>query len=96
MLKNFKANSYNGQYEETKQGLAITGSVSADSEKRISNISGNVVEDGTPILAFNAYRSGESLLYNFNDVRDFTKFVTAVGAIQEAVASVQEEISALE
>lgn len=94
-LINFKANSYNGQYEGTESGFVVKGSVSADGQKLISNISGTALEGNVPVVNFNAYRSGEGLSYNFNDIQDFTKFIQAVPAIQAAVAAVQEEISEL-
>ena len=95
-LINFKANSYNGQYEGTESGFLVKGNVSADSQKHITNISGSAIESNQPVVNFSAYGNGQGLSYNFNDIRDFTKFAQAIPAIQAAVAAVQEEISALE
>lgn len=95
-LINFKANSYNGQYEGTESGFLVKGNVSADSQKRISEISGSALESNVPVVNYNARYNGQGLSYNFNDIRDFTKFTQAIPAIQAAVAAVQEEISALE
>lgn len=86
------ANSYQGTFRHVANGLTAEGNFSTDGNKTIVNISGTVKEGENQILAYNAYRNGTTLRYNFNDIRDFSKIAEASVEVQATEAAIVQEL----
>ena len=67
-LKDYKAVSYNGQYEYGSGNYSVTGSIGASSDKVLTSLSGTVKNGESGAGSFNAYLAGDKLHYNFSNV----------------------------
>ena len=67
-LKDYKAVSYNGQYEHDSGNYNVTGSIGASSDKVLTSLSGTVKNGESGAGSFNAYLAGDKLHYNFSNV----------------------------
>ena len=93
-LKDYKAVSYNGQYEQTSGEYKVTGSLGASSEKVLTSLSGTVKKGENDEGSFNGYLVGDKLKYNFSNVP--TEDMAAIASlIQEVEAAAKEAIQAV-
>lgn len=90
-VNNFHPTSYEGQYEAAEGDLKVTGTVSTNSEKKITNLQGEVGQDGKRIGSFYAYWDGERYRYNTSD-SDVENVVTVIQAASKALAAVEAAI----
>lgn len=93
-LKDYKAASYNGQFEFVDGEYKINGSIGASSEKVITNFSGKITKSESDQGSFNGYLVGDKLRYNFSNVP--TEDMAVVAAIvQNAEAEAKKAIQAV-
>lgn len=92
IVKNFKAISYMGSFESEIGDYKINGSLNTDGDKIIQNFSGSVTKNDVPVANFNAYWSGESLRYNFNDIADLNLLPSISAAVAQSYEEVNTEI----
>lgn len=94
IIKSLNAQSYNGTYETTVNGMVVAGNLNANGKKEANSIYGTV-KNGENVLAdFNAYRNGDDFSYNFNEIHDIESLPVVAVAIKEVVAAIQEELKA--
>ena len=86
-VTNFKATSYQGDYQAVDGTIKVAGDFSTNPEKTITNFSGSVTEDDEQIGSFNAYWNGNKLRYNISnaDIEDFATVASAIAAAKTAV-----------
>ncbi|MBO4524993.1 MAG: hypothetical protein J5692_00165 [Bacteroidales bacterium] len=92
-VTNFKATSYQGNYEAVDGDIKVAGEFSTNPDKDITNFSGTVTDDDNPIGSFNAYWNGNKLRYNISnaDIEDFATVASAIAAAKTAVEAQIEE-----
>ena len=94
VIKSLNAQNYTGSYEVSGEVYKISGSLNADGQKKLNNISGSVKKGDAMVLTFNAWKNGENFRYNFNDVQDMEELSEATNAIKAAVEAVEAELAA--
>lgn len=98
VIKSIVAQNYNGEYTVDKNNVpavepyTISGNLNADGRKKLSNISGSVKNADAMKATFNAYRNGNDMRYNFNDVTDIAELSAIATAVKVAVEAVVEEL----
>lgn len=92
-LKDYKAVSYNGQFEFTDGDYSVNGSLGASSEKDLTSLSGAIRKKDSDEGSFNGYLVGDKLKYNFANVP--TEDIAAIAAlVQNAEAEAKKAIQA--
>lgn len=92
-LKNYKAVSYNGQFDFADGEYAINGTVAASSEKTITSLTGKIKKGDADQGSFNGYLVGDKLRYNFAEVPAEEMAVVAA-LVQNAEAEAKKAIQA--
>lgn len=93
-VTNFKATSYEGQFQATEGTTKVQGEFVTNPEKGITSFQGNVTVDDEQIGSFNAYWNGSKLRYNITntEIEDFATVAAAVAAAKTAIeAEIDEE-----
>lgn len=93
-LKDYKAVSYNGQYEHTSGEYKVNGALGASSEKVLTNLSGTVAKSESDMGSFNGYLVGDKLRYNFSNV-PAEEMAAVATLVQEVEAAAKEAIQAI-
>ena len=94
IIKNMNAQGYNAQFESTIDGYAISGSLSTNGQKQLSNINGSVKQGETVKGSFNAYRMGaDQFRYNFSDISDLDTMESLSAAVKAVVAEVEAKLA---
>lgn len=94
IIKKIEAQSYKGTYENTVNGMLITGSLNANGKKELNSLSGSVNQGEKQLADFNAYINGDDFSYNFNEIHDIESLPAVAAAIKETVAAIKEELKA--
>lgn len=90
-ISDFKAQSYNGQYEAEEGTTVVAGSLSTNSDKVLTSFSGTVKVDGQPVGAFNGWWNGTKIKYNISDC-ELDNLATVAAAISAAQVAVEDAI----
>lgn len=93
-VSDFKAQSYNGQYEAEEGTTVVAGSLSTNSDKVLTSFSGTVMVDNVHVGAFNGWWNGTKIKYNISDC-ELENLAVVASAISAAQAAVEAEIKDL-
>ena len=93
-VSDFKAQSYNGNYEASEGKTVVAGTLATNSDKVLTNFSGNVKVDGAPVGTFNGWWNGTKIKYNISDC-ELENLAVVASAISAAQAAVEAEIKDL-
>lgn len=93
-IRDFKAQAYNGNYQAEEGTTVVAGSLSTNSDKVLTNFSGQVKIDGQNVGNFNGYWNGTKIKYNISDC-ELENLATVATAISAAQAAVEAKIKSL-
>lgn len=93
-LKDYKAVSYNGQYDYESGEYKVSGSIGASSDKVLTSLAGTVKKGESDMGSFNGYLVGDKLRYNFSNV-PAEEMAAVATLVQEVEAAAKEAIQAV-
>lgn len=82
IVKNFKASSYSGEYDLQSGTFRITGTISASPDRKLTDISGQILESGEMVGTFSSWRQNEEMHTTVNDID-----ISRAGQIGQLIAS---------
>jgi hypothetical protein len=97
IIKTLAANSFSGTFEAPVDSLTVEGNLNTNAQKVLSSVNGRVKNaSGLQLLAFNAFKNGESFRYSFSDISDLSVLPSASAAIASALSALQAELTPVE
>ena len=94
VIKSLNAQNYNGVYELSGEVYSVNGSINTDGQKKLTNISGVLKKGDVNVGSFSAWRNGDNMRYNFNDIQEIEEISAVSEFIVSAVAAVEAELNA--
>ena len=95
VIKSLNPTNYNGTFEAAVEGYKVSGNLSTNGQKVLSNVSGSVKSGETIVANFNGYSNGPQgkIRYDFRDVTDLSQLSAIASAVSSVVTEIETELT---